>query len=138
MSGAAADVNEVGCLCGAVRYRVEGAPRRVNHCHCRMCRVGSGAPVVTWVAFDRAKFQWTKGAPTLRRSSDIAVRGFCGACGTALLWEGNYASDRVDVTAGSLDRPETIVPQEHLWTESALPWFHVTDDLPRYPRSRRG
>jgi hypothetical protein len=134
----AAATYEGGCLCGAVRYRAEGPPQHVNHCYCRMCRVGSGAPVVTWVTFATDKLTWTKGAPTIRRSSDIATRGFCGTCGTPLLWQGDAEKDSIDVTAGSLDRPQTIKPQDHLWTESAVPWFTVADDLPRYPRTRSG
>jgi hypothetical protein len=133
-----AEVHEGGCLCGAVRYRAETGPVNVNHCHCRMCQRASGAPVVTWATFPVAKFKWTKGAPTIRRSSDIAVRGFCSACGTALLWQSDAHPDLIDITAGSLDRPETIAPQEHLWTESALPWLTIEDDLPRYRRSRGG
>jgi hypothetical protein len=134
----AAAAAEGGCLCGAVRYRAAGPPKHVNHCHCRMCRVGSGAPIVTWVTFARVNFHWTKGAPTLRRSSDIAMRGFCDSCGTALLWQGDADPDMIDVTAGSLDRPEEITPQDHLWTESAVPWLKLADNLPRYPRSRKG
>jgi hypothetical protein len=133
-----AEVREGGCLCGAVRYRAEGRPVSVNHCHCRMCQRASGAPVVTWATFPVAQFKWTKGAPTIRRSSEIAVRGFCGACGTALLWQSDAQPDLIDITAGSLDRPETIAPQEHLWTESAVPWLTIEDDLPRYRRSRGG
>jgi hypothetical protein len=132
------EIYEGGCLCGAVRYRAEGPPKHVNHCHCRMCRVGSGAPLVTWVTFARDAFRWTKGAPTIRRSSDIAARGFCSICGTALLWQGDAGPDEIDVTAGSLDRPEAISPQDHLWTESAVPWLTVADDLPRFKRSREG
>jgi hypothetical protein len=131
-------VHEGGCLCGAVRYRAEGPPAHVNHCHCRMCRLGSGSPVVTWVTFARDKLEWTKGAPTIRRSSDIAVRGFCSACGTPLLWQGDADAGHIDITAGSLDKPEAIAPQDHLWTESAVPWLNVADDLPRYTRSRKG
>lgn len=134
----AAAIHEGGCLCGAVRYRADAPPKHVNHCHCRMCRVGSGAPILTWVTFSRDRFRWTKGAPTMRRSSDIAQRGFCNTCGTALLWQGDAGPGEIDVTAGSLDRPEGIAPQDHLWTESALPWFTVVDDLPRYQRSRKG
>ena len=61
----------------------------------------------------------------MRRSSDLAMRGFCSVCGTALLWQGDAGPGEIDVTAGSLDRPEAIAPQDHLWTESAVPWFEV-------------
>jgi hypothetical protein len=130
------EVHEGGCLCGAVRFRAEGKPTNVNHCHCRMCQRAGGAPVVTWATFPLKQFKWTKGAPTIRRSSDIAVRGFCSACGTALLWQGDAHPDLIDITAGALDKPEAIAPNEHLWTESAVPWLHIHDDLPRHRRSR--
>lgn len=132
------EVLEGGCLCGAVRYRAEGRPSAVNYCHCRMCQRGSGAPVVVWATFPIAQFRWTRGTPTIRPSSDIAVRGFCSACGTALMWQGNDQSGSIDVTAGSLDRPEAIAPREHIWTESAVPWLHIEDSLPRYTQSRSG
>lgn len=37
-----------------------------------------------------------------------------------------------------LDHPELVAPQEHLWTESAIGWLRLADELPRYPRSRKG
>ena len=40
---------EGGCLCGALRYRIDGSPRVVSHCHCGLCRRVSGAPFVTWL-----------------------------------------------------------------------------------------
>lgn len=131
-------VHEGGCLCGAVRYRAEGDPVRVNHCHCRMCRKASGAPVVTWATFPAARVTFTKGAPTYRRSSLSAVRGFCRDCGAALTWQSDNGLEFIDLTAGTLDRAELVSPQEHLWTESAITWLHLSDELPRYPRSRQG
>jgi hypothetical protein len=43
--------------------------------------------------------------------------------------------DRVQVTLGSLDRPEKVRPDDHVWTESQLPWLRINDDLPRFPRT---
>jgi hypothetical protein len=43
--------------------------------------------------------------------------------------------DRVQVCVGSLDRPEAIRIQDHVWVSSRLPWFEVADDLPRFPGS---
>jgi hypothetical protein len=133
----AEEIHEGGCLCGTVRYRARGRPTQVNHCHCRMCQRGSGAAVVTWATFPAARVEWVRGRPTLRRSSDIAARGFCGSCGSALLWQGDAHKDLIDLTAGTLDRPEAIKPEDHIWTESAVPWLPVDDGLPRYKRSRK-
>ena len=34
---------EGGCNCGAIRYRIDGAPLAVAACHCTRCRRQSGA-----------------------------------------------------------------------------------------------
>ncbi len=133
----AEEIHEGGCLCGAVRYRARGQPTQVNHCHCRMCQRGSGAPIVTWATFPADRVEWTKGAPARRRSSDIAERGFCADCGSALFWQGDAHKDVIDLTAGTLDRPEILKPDDHIWVESAMPWLHVADGLPRYRHTRK-
>lgn len=130
--------HEGGCLCGAVRWRATGKPRNVNHCHCEMCRKGSGAPVVTWASFGTKEFVFTSGTPVWRQSSAIARRSFCGACGSPLNWQSLKDGDGIDVTVGTCDKPDALVPREHLWTEAAVSWLHIEDTLPRHPRQRGG
>ena len=36
-----------GCLCGAVKYEVEGEPVRVAQCHCDDCRRATGSAFAT-------------------------------------------------------------------------------------------
>ena len=133
----AEEIHDGGCLCGAVRYRAHGLPTQVNHCHCRMCQRASGAPVVTWATFPADRVEWTTGTPARRRSSEIAERGFCASCGSALLWQEDARKELIDITAGTLDRPEAIRPEDHIFTESAVPWLRMDDGLPRYRRSRK-
>jgi hypothetical protein len=33
-----------------------------------------------------------------------------------------------------MDRPEAVPPGDHIWSDSALPWLVLDDDLPRHPR----
>ena len=40
--------------------------------------------------------------------------------------------DRVQVSLGSLDRPDLVRPDDHVWTSSQLPWLEVADGLPRF------
>ena len=42
---------------------------------------------------------------------------------------------RVQVTLGSLDRPERVRQDDHVWTQDQLPWLVIDDDRPRFPRS---
>jgi GNAT superfamily N-acetyltransferase len=121
-----------GCFCGAVRYRADAAPIDVTHCHCAACRRTSGAPFVTWATFPAAAFTFVTGAPAELRSSAHAVRTFCAACGTALTFREEARPRSVDVTVGSLDEPEALVPRSHTWTVRQLPWLHLDDDLPRH------
>lgn len=126
---------EGGCLCGAVRYRATHAPLRAVLCHCAMCRKQSGAPLLGFVHFPAHAFQWVRGAPAWYRSSEYAQRGFCARCGSALLMQEDVLADRVQVTVGSLDEAHRVRPDDHVWTQERLPWFDVSDTLPRFARS---
>jgi hypothetical protein len=43
--------------------------------------------------------------------------------------------DRVQVTLGSLDEPQRVRPNDHVWTQDQLPWFEIKDRLRRFPRN---
>jgi hypothetical protein len=128
------EVFEGGCLCGAIRYRSTAAPLRCMICHCEYCRRHSGAPCLSFVHFPLAAFAWTR-PPRRYRSSRYAERGFCPDCGSTLSMHEEVLADRVQVTLGSLDHPERVKPQDHVWVQSRIPWFEITDDLPRFERS---
>ena len=123
-----------GCLCGAVQYRATADPIRAVNCHCGMCRRVSGAAFLTHVHFPIGAFTWTQGEPTRYRSSASAARGFCPQCGSTLTMHEAVLDDRVQVTLGSLDQAAEVRPDDHVWTESQLPWLRIDDDLPRFPQ----
>jgi hypothetical protein len=126
---------EGGCLCGAVRYRATTEPVRAVICHCSMCRKHSGAPALAFVHFPVESFAWVKGEPTRYRSSTYAERGFCSICGSTLSMHEQVLADRVQVTVGSLDQPQRVQPDDHVWTQDQLPWFEIDDQLPRFRQS---
>lgn len=120
-----------GCLCGAVQYRITGEPLVVTHCHCTFCRRAAGAPFITWITVASDGFAWTEGEPAEYSSSAGALRGFCGACGTTLSYRGIGHPGEIDVAAASLDDPEEVTPQDHIWAGSMLSWLKFDDGLPR-------
>ncbi len=128
-------VHEGGCLCGAIRYRSTAAPVRGVICHCSMCRKHSGAPVLAFVHFPLESFRWLEGEPARYQSSKLAQRGFCPACGSTISMHEEVLDDRVQVTVGSLDEPERVKMNDHVWTQEQIPWFQVNDALPRFDRS---
>lgn len=118
-----------GCQCGAVRYAFSSDPIDPHICHCRMCQKAFGgffAPLAGVLLGDLA---WTRGSPSLFRSSNIAERGFCPACGTPLTFR-YLDSDMINVSIGSLDRPAEVPPGKQYGTESRLPWFGELAALP--------
>ncbi|HIC79804.1 MAG TPA: GFA family protein [Kiloniellaceae bacterium] len=124
-----------GCLCGAVRYRAAADPIRAVHCHCEMCRRASGAAFLTHVHFPVTAFEWTAGEPTRYRSSSQAERGFCAGCGSTLTMHEAVLDDRVQVSLGSLDEPERVRADDHVWTLRQLSWVPVDDALPRFEKT---
>ena len=118
-----------GCQCGAVRYRLDGAPTGANICHCRMCQKAGGGPFMAFAGVRLAELAWTRGAPRTFASSDIAERGFCAGCGTPLTYRA-LGRDRIGVTIGSLDAPGEVAPVKQFDAEARLPWLAAIFDLP--------
>src|SRR3954452_14789545 len=116
------------CLCGAVRWSTDRPPKDVHHCHCGMCRRWTGAAFATLAWFPRDAVRWI-GEPASFRSSPIAVRTHCAACGTPLSLAYD-ARDDVALTVGSLDAPESVTPTHHYGVEGRLPWADIGGDLP--------
>lgn len=111
-----------GCQCGAVRYALYARPEGTHLCHCRMCQKAVGGPFAALAPVRHEDFAWTRGQPGVFRSSSIALRDFCQACGTPLTFR--YAEDdRIDVTIGSLDQPAEAPPGVLYGVESRVPWL---------------
>jgi hypothetical protein len=127
---------EGGCLCGAVRYRLEGPPLRADYCHCRVCQRAAGAPVVAWGTWPADRFAWSRGEPKSYASSARGERWFCPGCGTPLAFVDRGDPTLVDVTLASLDEPAAFPPECHAWTTSRVPWLELADGLPRHDGGR--
>ncbi|TIP73045.1 MAG: GFA family protein [Mesorhizobium sp.] len=118
-----------GCLCGNVRFRVE-AVSRVHNCHCDMCRrtTGSAFAVLVWVASEN--LSWDSARPTYRRSSPIARRGFCKACGSPLSLAYDASPQETALRVGCFDEPGSLAPQYNYGSTQRLGWVCCGIDLP--------
>jgi hypothetical protein len=123
---------EGGCLCGQSRYRARSEPFSIGYCHCRSCRRASGAPFVAWASFSKKSLEFTGTALAYYRSSSRVVRGFCLRCGGTITYQSEAAPDNVDITAATLDSPESVQPGFHIWVSHKLPWVELADGLPQY------
>jgi hypothetical protein len=112
-----------GCLCGAVRYRLEAAPLAINACHCQDCRKLTGATNLLMVLAARDAFHVEKGAVESWRKTADSGRQIdilrCKVCGTRLWHEPLANPALVFIAAGTLDHSDWAVPTSHIWTEKA-------------------
>jgi hypothetical protein len=119
-----------GCQCGAVRFAVYAEkPVRIGVCHCRMCQKAVGGPFVALADVRNEDFAWTRGQPATFRSSSIAERDFCATCGTPLSYR-KIGGEHIELTTGSFDHPEVVIPTYATGTESHLPWANFIGELP--------
>jgi len=121
------------CLCGAVRYEIDGPFTFMVNCHCSMCRKEHGAQFVTFAAAPLSGFRWITGEDNLTEyaSSPGGKRSFCKTCGSAgpmLATEMNM----VIAPAGNLDGDPGTRPQMHIFTGSSAPGYQITDALPQH------
>ncbi|HEX4299036.1 MAG TPA: GFA family protein [Devosia sp.] len=119
-----------GCQCGAVRYRVDGPLRHASICNCRMCQKALGNLFGSWAEF-AAPVVWTRGRPSVFRSSGNVQRGFCNLCGTPLTYQ--WGTRNPSITIGSFDRPNDIVPSGEVARDNRHPLLGHVDELAAEP-----
>ncbi|MBL0729917.1 GFA family protein [Piscinibacter sp. HJYY11] len=123
-----------GCLCGAVRYRVTGVPTTSSVCHCRSCRLASGATPVAWVVVPIERYTLLSGRLTTHRSSLPVQRSFCAHCGTPIAYQHDDALHEIELTTATLDEPERFPPTYEIWHQDKLSWAATDPRLPHHHR----
>ena len=122
------------CLCGAVRYQVNGPLRNVLYCHCEQCRKTSGHFVAATACDPRDFHLLADNGLRWYRSSLAAERGFCSSCGASLFWRPD-SEDRLCIMAGTLDRPTKLHAIGHIFVDMASDYYRIGDGLPKYEQN---
>lgn len=117
-----------GCQCGAVRYTALVDPQRAYPCHCRMCQRATGGVYAAMVGLKQNDCVF-EGEPSWYRSSAIAERAFCPACGTPVGFRYNDG-ENIDLTIGSFDDPTPFRPTMQFGFESASAAWQNLMDVP--------
>ena len=124
------------CLCGQVRFEVEGAFESFFLCHCEYCQKDTGSAHAANLFSSQARLLWISGEHNVRTFDLPSTRhskSFCATCGSALpKLQMNGAL--LAVPAGSLDSDVSIRPTAHIFVASKANW---DDGLERVPRVER-
>ena len=124
-----------GCTCGALRYRMTSPPMFVHCCHCRWCQRETGTAFALNAMIESDRVSLLQGEPEIVDTPSLSGNGQtiarCPTCRIAL-WS-NYAGagDTVRfVRVGTLDEPDRIPPDIHIFTASRQPWVVLPADIP--------
>ena len=122
------------CLCGNVRYEIDGKPRFMYQCHCSKCRAGSGASFVTNIIVDTVNFRITAGKECLTpiESSPQKFRYFCSACGSPIYSHGEKTKHVVTIRCGTLQQDPGVRVAHHAFVDSKAEWIDICDQLPKF------
>ncbi|MBP1846062.1 hypothetical protein J2046_004336 [Rhizobium petrolearium] len=124
------------CLCGSIRFETTGPLRTVTACHCSQCRRQTGLfYVATAVRLQNLRIQGEEKL-SWYRASDMARRGFCSACGSALFWQADGV-DQISIMAGAFDQPSGLVMGEHIYCADKGDFYDIPEDgVPHHPGGR--
>ena len=125
------------CLCGAVKFRVDGPLREVVFCHCSQCRKQTGLYYASTNAADRDMTIDGAENITWYQSSDEGRRGFCRHCGSALFWK-YLGREYTSIQAGSLDKPTELTPGYHIFCADKGDFDEINDGLPQHAKGTAG
>ena len=129
---------EGGCSCGNIRYRLTGKPLVVNACHCTWCQRETGTVHALNAVYEFDRVEHLKAEPEIIDTPSASGKGQriarCPRCHIAL-WS-NYAGagPRIHfIRVGTLDQPDALPPDIHIFTASKQPWVLLPPDAPAVP-----
>jgi hypothetical protein len=117
-----------GCLCGAVRYELDGEPIFSGHCHCVDCQKATGTGHVSVVALPSPAVKVTGQTKPFTVKGDSGkdyARNFCPNCGSLVFGVADAMPGVTMITAGTLDDPSIFTPQMSIYTRSRHAWDHM-------------
>jgi hypothetical protein len=129
---------EGGCDCRAVRYRMLTRPLFVHCCHCRWCQRESGASFALNAMIESDRVLDLGQPPEIVDTPSASGEGQkilrCPHCRVALWSHYSGAGPRVKfVRVGTLDNPDLLPPDIHIFTSTKQPWVVLPPGVPAMP-----
>jgi hypothetical protein len=129
---------EGGCDCAVVRYRMETAPLFVHCCHCRWCQRETGASFALNAMIEADRVAELGQPPDLVTTPSQSGYGQriarCPTCRVAVWSHYAGAGPAIKfVRVGTLDDPDRLPPDIHIFTASKQPWVVVPEGTPAVP-----
>jgi hypothetical protein len=127
-----------GCDCRHIRYRVSTAPLFVHCCHCRWCQRETGASFALNAVIEAERVLELGAMPEIVDTPSQSGKGQkiarCHRCRIAV-WShyGGAGASFKFIRVGTLDNPDLLPPDIHIYTQSRQPWVVIPDGTPAVP-----
>ena len=124
------------CLCGEVRFEIDGEFERFYLCHCEYCRKDTGSAHAANLFSSTAVLKWLSGADKVTQFNLPATRhckAFCRTCGSALP-RSQVNGEPLVVPAGSLSTEIRRRPDAHIFVSSRASWDESLENIPMIER----
>ncbi len=133
MSAVESTTHDGGCTCRYVRYRMASGPMFVHCCHCRWCQRETGTAFALNALIEADRVRLLDGevevVDTPSKSGKGQLISRCPKCRIALWSNYGGAGDLIRfVRVGTLDEPDRLPPDIHIFTASKQPWVVLPPD----------
>lgn len=129
---------EGGCTCRHVRYRLTSRSMFVHCCHCRWCQRETGSAFALNAMIEADRVEMLSGEVEVIDTPSASGRGQkisrCPRCHVAVWSNYSGAGPAVRfVRVGTLDDPDAMPPDIHIFTMSKQPWVVLPAGTPAAP-----
>ena len=128
-----------GCMCGAVRFELDGRPGPALYCHCTRCRRRTGTAASVQARIDGSALRVVEGERSVRsyRPPNGWEKLFCADCGSQLFSRNPTDPARMSIRLGAFDEDPGVRPEWRQFVAYAADWEPIPDDgLPRFAESK--
>lgn len=113
------------CLCGQVKFVINGTVSSFHICYCSRCRHSTGSAHASNIFTQPENITWLSGKELIQRfeleSAKSWAKQFCTVCGSGLPYV-NRAGTNLVIPAGSLDSEINFEPDDKIFCGSRSTW----------------
>jgi hypothetical protein len=124
-----------GCTCRTVRYRMTSRPLFVNCCHCTWCQRETGSAFAINAMIEAERVVLLRGEVDVVDTPSASGKGQriarCPHCRVAVWSNYGGGGDAVRfVRVGTLDAPDRLPPDVHIFTSTKQRWVVLPPGTP--------
>ncbi|MFK5914213.1 MAG: GFA family protein [Woeseiaceae bacterium] len=122
------------CLCGHIKFVINGEVKDIVCCHCSQCRKAQGSAFATNGNVSSSQFSFISGEDNLSEYaySESQSKFFCKTCGSPVISKNTQQPENIRIRLGLIETDIHERPNAHIFVGSKANWETICDDLPQH------